>query len=300
MFLKKLLVLSIFLLAPFILSCDEALEMAVAAEPIHSYYSSDNSSLAESRTILPVAEIEPVSDVHLILPEETDAGVEKNSEIAARIASSLTHAAVISGIQGAQTRLTNVGMPKNIRQTIEGYWIGAWPTQPQIEELHARGIRAIITAANIGFEDYQEIADAIQKMGMTHISIPFGGRFPNPEKFEQTIQNFTPEQVYIHCEHGGDRSGAVLAYLLIVHHGWSVQRAFLSVTFPGKMDSQALVRILENRGYEVSDEDLDEVLGIYSGENNGGHGGLKVRSEGYVKLVNTTIDAAIRQMKKNG
>lgn len=301
MFFKKIVLLvTITVLIPGILSCDEAQEFALAAEPARPYYDSlSYTPEQEFQTVDMSSEITPESDE--LTPEvETfqEENIKTDKDASARIASHLAHAAIISGFNGAQTRLTNAGLPKNTRQSAEGYWIGAWPTSAQLEELYARNVRLIITAANIGIDDYQDISNSIQSLGMTHVSIPFGGRFPNPEKFDQIIQNFSPEQVFIHCEHGGDRSGAILAYLLIVHHGWSVPRALLSVAFPGKMDSQALVRILENRGYEVSDEDLEEVLGIYSGENNGGYGGLKVRSEGYVKLINTTIDAAIRQMKK--
>ena len=301
MYFKKIVLLvTISVLIPWILSCDEAQEFASAAELSHPYYyTSGTQPVLESQEIQPIITVVGSEiDGDYSKADETVPPLDNNKIIAESITARLAHAAVISGFNGAQTRLTNIGLPKNTRQSAEGYWIGAWPTPDQLEELYARNVRLIVTAANIGFDDYQDISNSIRSLGMTHVSIPFGGRFPNPEKFDQVIQNFSPDQVFIHCEHGGDRSGAILAYLLIVHHGWTVPRALLSVAFPGKLDSQALVQILENRGYEVSDEDLEEVLGIYSGESNGGYGGLKVRSAGYVKLINTTIDAVIREMKK--
>lgn len=182
-------------------------------------------------------------------------------------------------------------MPKNARQVVEGYWIGARPSADQIAELYAHDVRLILTTASMETDEFQLLKNRMDTLGIAHINIPFGGKFPKPSRFTSQLQSYTPKQIYIHCEHGGDRSGALLAYLLATKHNWSTQRALLAVAFPGKNDSRALIDILKSRGYDVSDNDVNEVLGIYSAEYNGGFGGLKVRSRGYVRLVNTTIDA---------
>ncbi len=212
------------------------------------------------------------------------------------LSESFAKAATLGAAHGAQNRLGNLGMPKNARQTSEGYWVGSQPSPKEIDELYARNIRLVITAAAMDSETLRAVRGKLRSYGMKHINIPFGGRFPNPKSFYGTVRSYRPDQIYIHCEHGGDRSGALLAYLLIIDHGWTIPRAFLAVAFPGKSDSGKLIDILQNRGFQIEQPDIDAYLGIYSAETNGGYGGLKVRSPGYVKLINTTIDAALRAL----
>lgn len=202
------------------------------------------------------------------------------------------HSAASGAISGI-TRPRPVNMPKNARQSAEGYWIGANPTCGQLKTMYAAHIRLIITAALIDREQFGDVPQCIRNMGIEHLNIPFGARFPNPSRFINTIRKYAPHEVYIHCEHGGDRSGAILAYLLISEHGWSIPRAFLAVLFPGMRDLNNLLQILESRNITVDREDIEQYLGIYSGESNFGYGGLKIRSDGYRKLVNTMINYAL-------
>ena len=196
---------------------------------------------------------------------------------------------------GARHRLTMNGLPKNSRQTAEGYWIGSLPSPDNIQELHDRNIKLILTASIVPAKKLKPIKQAMDRLGIEHIYIPFGSRFPNPSKFLGAIESYAPEQVYIHCEHGGDRSGAILAYLLTKRHGWKLPRALYAVIVPTYGDIQALTRLLNAHGIACKPEDYADDIGIYSAESNGGYGGLKVYAKdgNYVKLVNTLIDTAL-------
>lgn len=207
------------------------------------------------------------------------------------------HSGAVGASLGIPQILDRTGLPKNARQTAEGYWIGAEPSLSELDALYARDVRVILTAAQISRESFRAFKNRMAELGMTHIYIPFGGRFPNPQKFNDALEGVAPEQIYIHCAHGGDRSGAILAYLLIVNHGWTIPRALLAVAFPGPRDAQKLVELLRSRGFVLEQSEIDAFLGMYSAENNGGYGGLKVRSDGYVKLINTMIDAAERRLQ---
>ena len=267
-----------------------AIALAFAAEP--------------SRPCLAVPQPEPaaiqkqVSAEPAVLPPKDPTApeipLEPVYDPVPQIVSAMADASANGGFYGARIRLSGIGMPKNSRQSSEGYWIGARPALEQIDEMYSRDIRLVISASVFSKRDYNEISTRMEELGMEHLNIPFGGRFPNPERFMSIVRHYEPHQVYIHCEHGGDRSGAILAYLLIVQHHWTIPRALLAVAFPGKHDAPAMVSLLQRRGFEVSQKDIDEVLGIYSGESNDGYGGLKVRSDGYLKLINTTIDASMR------
>ena len=208
--------------------------------------------------------------------------------------SAMAHSLALGAALGAKKRLTTEGLPKNSRQTAEGYWIGSIPSPDHIQELYARNVRLILTASLVPSKKLLQLRSTMQELGITHIYIPFGSRFPNPAKFLPTVEKFSPEQVYIHCEHGGDRSGAILAFLLNQRHGWELPRALYAVIVPSYGDIQALTRILNAHGIPCSPDKYENDIGIYSAESNGGYGGLKVYAKdgNYVKLVNTLIDTA--------
>ncbi len=206
--------------------------------------------------------------------------------------------AAASSAYGAKWRLGMNGLPRNVRQVQEGYWLGARPTVQQLRELRARNVKVVLSATFMDHEQLAEMRSEIHNSGMLHINAPFGGKFPRRSRFWEKIAEHDPAEIYIHCEYGGDRTGAILAFLLATRHQWTIQQAFLAVAFPGRKDSRLLIEALEKRGYLVDQSDVEQFLGIYSPENNGGYGGLKVRSRGYLKLINTTIDAIDRINKK--
>ncbi len=188
---------------------------------------------------------------------------------------------------GSRWRLGYRGLPRNSRQTVEGYWLGSRPSAANVDELFARGVRAIVS----GIRLEEEVLARARALGVHHVNVPFGGRFPNHRLIVEGIAGFDPREVFIHCEHGGDRSGAILAFLLAVRHQWPIERALLAVAFPGQRDVRGLVEVLEERGFRVSSEEQSRYVGIYSAERNGGFGGLKIRGPAYRRLVSTTIDA---------
>ncbi|MDX9724080.1 MAG: tyrosine-protein phosphatase [Myxococcota bacterium] len=187
-------------------------------------------------------------------------------------------------------RLSTTGLPKNTRQTQEGYWIGSMPDASHIQALGARGVHVIISGSALS----TSARNTAEQLGMQIVHIPFGGSFPNHRTILEGVKDVQPYGVFIHCDHGGDRTGAILAFLLSTQHNWPTERAFLAVVHPGPNDLRRLRAILEDEGYPVSDETLNQFAGIYSAQLNGGFGGLKVRGPNYEKLVRTTI-AAIRE-----
>lgn len=211
-----------------------------------------------------------------------------------KITAEMMRSSVIGGWLGAQKRLTNDGLPKNTRQTAEGYWLGSSPDLDEIEELYARNIRLVVTVSTVPRKDLRLMKQKMETLGMTHVYAPFGSKFPHPNKFMPVVINTPPEQTFIHCEHGGDRTGAVLAFILIKRHHWTLPEALYSVILPSDGDINALAHILKNHGYEVDLNELEERIGIYSAEQNDGFGGLKVREDGgnYYNLIHTFIKRA--------
>ncbi|MBO4351813.1 MAG: dual specificity protein phosphatase family protein [Proteobacteria bacterium] len=236
----------------------------------------------------------PAEDTELTLSEAPETEAEPVPANLKTIADASARAVSIGTLHGIKGKKIAKGMPRNSHQVPEGYWIGSKPTIEQLKSLHSNNIKLIVTASRMGEEDLAKIQEEVETLGMKQLNIPFGGKFPKPEKFMKVIKQYKPDQIYIHCDHGGDRSGALLAYLLVIEQGWSIPKALFAVLYPGPNDINGLNDVLKNRGFEASDKDYLDIMGMYSAESNGGFGGLKVRSSNYQKLVNSLIDAMVR------
>ena len=184
--------------------------------------------------------------------------------------------------------LVKEGMPKNTRHLKEGYWIGALPDISNIQAMKEHGIKVILTVT-IPKHSWNPVKQKINELGIEHIIIPVGSRFPKDTSFYDKLLNYDPNEIFVHCDHGGDRSGTFIAYLLARRNHWAIQRALLAMVNPSKVDVNELKKVLKQYGYEITQEDL-QFSSIYSGSSNGGFGGLKVRNEDYKRLVFTMLD----------
>ncbi|MBN1945574.1 MAG: hypothetical protein JW797_07845 [Bradymonadales bacterium] len=179
-------------------------------------------------------------------------------------------------------------LPPNTHPVPEGYWIGGAPvTTADIEDLHRRGVRVVVSGVVMAEEPRQ----ACRRLGIERVNVWFGRNFPSVETLMSGTEHFQPSEIFIHCDHGGDRAGALLAFFLAVRHGWRADHAILAVAYPGRRDVERLIALLEAQGLQITPEEQEQYLGIYSGAQNGGSGGLKIRGEDYRTLVITTLQA---------
>lgn len=181
------------------------------------------------------------------------------------------------------------GMPKNTRHTKEGFWIGALPEVANVVPMKQHGIRVILTVTYTK-TSWESVKHVIAEQGIEHILLPIGSRFPQDTSFYNRLLPYSPDEIFIHCDHGGDRSGAFMAYMLTRRAGWAPQRALLAMLNPSKTDLAGLKEVLKKHGISVTDEDM-KYLGIYSGVRNHGFGGMKAHNEGYRRLISTMLDA---------
>ena len=65
--------------------------------------------------------------------------------------------------------------------------------------------------------------------------------------------------------------------------------ALFSVILPTPCNVQKLTQILNSQGFKVDPASYEDIIGIYSAENNNGYGGLKVcnNTGNYIRLINT-------------
>lgn len=178
-------------------------------------------------------------------------------------------------------------LPHNARQTAEGYWTGGMPEPDDIDALYAAGVRLVVSSV----EPPVAVLERCEELGMTQVYLRMGATFRDPWALLEATEGWPASQIYLHCDHGGDRAGAMLALLLVVREGWAPDHALLAVAYPGGGNVSAMIRLMEARGLRVTADERRRYAGLYSGRSTGGTGGLKAIGERYENLVVTTLEA---------
>ncbi len=114
--------------------------------------------------------------------------------------------------------LTNVG------RVAPGIFRGAQPTAEGFRTLKSMGIRTVINLRNKHSE-----RKAVEESGMKSIEIPFD-IFSTPEasRVDKVISLMSDERnhpVFLHCAHGQDRTGTIVAIYRMKINEWSLSMA---------------------------------------------------------------------------
>ena len=141
-----------------------------------------------------------------------------------------------------------------------------------------------------------ETVDLLRSNGIEWIPVRIGSTFRHAENFDDVSRRYRPDQILIHCTHGADRSGVILAYLLATRHRWTYADALYSVVAPTTTDTRGLALVLSRYGIEDARSPGSGGVGIYSPMAVGHSGGLKARNEAYYQLISTCIDQILARV----
>jgi protein tyrosine/serine phosphatase len=108
---------------------------------------------------------------------------------------------------------------------------GGEPTERGLAQLKQMGVSTVIdlrrSKQNIALERIQA-----EQLGLKYISLPMGNFIPSTNKQAQFFAAVTsasqhPEsgRVFLHCSHGSDRTGFMVALWRVQHDGWSIADA---------------------------------------------------------------------------
>jgi len=181
-------------------------------------------------------------------------------------------------------------MPPATRQMDEGYWLGALIGPEDATALDRLGVRVVLSAVSPG----DEAIAALEAAGIEQVAVPMSDRFRHADTILRVTDTYPPEQIFIHCRHGADRTGAIAAFLLVVRHDWPIGNALHSVVYPNDADLTGLGEVMGRQGVgSGAVRTLDDpTVGFYSLTGAGvGIGGMKARNERYQRLVETVIQA---------
>ncbi len=116
---------------------------------------------------------------------------------------------------------------RNFGQVNEHLYRGARPDTAAIHNLKRLGVGTIVNLCVPGELPGQEALDA-QAHGITYTNVPLKGMGRPTEAQIQTVLAIiegASGPVFIHCKHGCDRTGTIIACYRIRHDGWSNQDA---------------------------------------------------------------------------
>ena len=202
---------------------------------------------------------------------------------------------VLGGAAGAAYWLTRsrnvratgpaVSIPSlpNARRLPQGYVATAMIEPQHVPILRDLGVRATLSAARPS----DATIAALRASGIEWVAVPMHSTFRHAGTLSEVAQRYRPEQIHVHCQHGADRTGNILAYYLVTEHGWSVPDALWAVVNPRETDTRGLGDVLASQGYNSRKTPSDPGVGAYAGRI----GGMKARSEGYRNLITTNIAA---------
>lgn len=109
----------------------------------------------------------------------------------------------------------------------EGIYRG--PRLDDLNELESLKIHTILNLEDNG-EAIQKESKAAEQLGMVMINIPMNGiSRPKPAdllRAVKIIEDQDSHPIYVHCLHGRDRTGFVIAAYKIIRHGWTLEKAY--------------------------------------------------------------------------
>ena len=133
---------------------------------------------------------------------------------------------------GASTQARARGLPAqegivNFGKVSERLYRGAQPNAAAMKALQALGIKTIVNLRMPG-DVWKPEATEANSLGILYTNVPFRGfGRPSPDQVNQVLDmiDSLPGPVFIHCQHGCDRTGTVIACYRIRHDNWSRENA---------------------------------------------------------------------------
>jgi protein tyrosine/serine phosphatase len=123
--------------------------------------------------------------------------------------------------------ITKPGLP-NLHKVSDTLYRGAQPTAEGFRELKAMGIRTVVN-----LRSFHSDRDMLGDLGLAYEHIYMKAWHAENEdivRFLQIVNDPARQPVFVHCQHGADRTGTVCALYRIVIQGWDRDEAVKEMT----------------------------------------------------------------------
>lgn len=116
----------------------------------------------------------------------------------------------------------------NFHKVNDALYRGGQPQIGGMERLRKLGIKTVINLRDDDSRAKREEVDA-QSAGLQYFNFPFarlgGPRHEDMAQVLSIINNAANHPVFVHCKHGADRTGVVIAIYRITQDGWTGDEA---------------------------------------------------------------------------
>jgi len=123
----------------------------------------------------------------------------------------------------------------NFHQTAPGIWRGAAPTEAGLRQLKAMGIKTIVDL-RIAPKTVKKEGIYAHSLGFNFINLPMGSDPPTPKQVSTllaTLKQAPSSPVFVHCQHGADRTGCMIGIYRVTQQGWTYSQAFTEMRKDG-------------------------------------------------------------------
>ncbi len=135
---------------------------------------------------------------------------------------------ILAATLGASSREPKEEALPNFHQVNEQLYRGAQPANGGMKELAELHIKTVINLRGEDESTREEETEA-QAAGLRYFSEPLPGfGRPKDEQVEKVLAIINDAQnwpVFVHCHHGEDRTGTIIAVYRITHDGWTLEQA---------------------------------------------------------------------------
>jgi len=126
--------------------------------------------------------------------------------------------------------LSEPGLP-NLHRVDDGLYRGAQPTAEGMRSLERMGVRTVINL-RVAHSDRDELRGT--RLDYEHISFkPWHPEDEDVEAFLRIATDPARRPVFVHCAHGADRTGMMVAIYRMVVQGWSAGEVIAEMTEGG-------------------------------------------------------------------
>jgi tyrosine-protein phosphatase SIW14 len=105
---------------------------------------------------------------------------------------------------------------------------GAAPTAEGLKKLKEQGVKTIIDL-RIEKKGQAEEEAAVKALGLNRVRIPMGAEAPTQKQVAQflaLLKKAKGEPVFVHCQHGADRTGAMVGIWRVTHNNWGFSQTY--------------------------------------------------------------------------
>jgi protein tyrosine phosphatase (PTP) superfamily phosphohydrolase (DUF442 family) len=117
-----------------------------------------------------------------------------------------------------------------------GIWRGRRPDLATLKQLKTMGVQTILDLEDTTSVINSERASA-KSLGMTFISEPMSGFWtPNDaevNQIEAIMADTSRRPIFVHCQHGEDRTGLIVGLHRVFHEGWTPAAAYKEMLAKG-------------------------------------------------------------------